>query len=371
MKRLDLEQTTENWKKWRSEGLGGSDIHTVIAGTDLERRSLMKRSMHPGGDRHIPEHIQVAMARGLALEPFARKLAEQALACNLPPVCIESDVDSRFRASLDGLDASGKIVLEVKCLARDTHMRIYKRYQQTGSGEASIPANYYSQIQYQLMVSEAQVAYYAGYNPEADVTFYLIPIYPNYTYHAALRDTAIGYFNTLDKNRGMPDIIGITGYARSGKDTIAEWLSTRYGYNRFSIADLPKRMVSEADGMPYPLPESEKEQWRQVLIDTSARLKEEKGQDYWIQQLIPSLEVPAVISDVRYVNEAVVLSEFARKRGLTFSLWAAIRVTEPPNETEALSIPPTVERADVIIENTGSLEDLNRILEQKVILYGV
>ena len=43
-------------------------------------------------------------------------------------------------------------------------------------------------------------------------------------------------YNTNKKKKNYPRIIGITGYKRSGKDTIADYLVKHYGYKKLSFA---------------------------------------------------------------------------------------------------------------------------------------
>lgn len=378
MKRIELEQSSDQWHQWRAGGMGGSNIHKVFAGSRLEKNELIRQTV-TGEKPYFPDHIQKAMARGIALEPAARRLAEIALAVNLPPVCVESEINSRLRVSLDGLSPNGLIVLEVKCLARDTHMRVWRLYSSGASPSEALPANYYSQVQYQLMVTEADIAYYAGYNPEAEKPFYLIPVQPNFSFHAMLKETTLAYLDKLDRAKGMPNIIGISGYARSGKDTIARWLGDNWQYMTSSLAAPLKEEMVKLYDMPVLLSDDIKEEWRQRIIDHSKKRKEVFGEDYWVSLLIENTEeknvvgpnLKLVVPDVRYVHEHIALKKWARDNNLTYVLWGVIRSEKAPNEDEAMSVPLVLDLADHIFDNKGTIEQLYEQLKEREQYYAI
>ena len=45
------------------------------------------------------------------------------------------------------------------------------------------------------------------------------------------------------------DVIGLTGYAQSGKDTLASILVERYGYRRVAFADAIREFIYEVNPM--------------------------------------------------------------------------------------------------------------------------
>lgn len=111
-------------------------------------------------------------------------------------------------------------------------------------------------------------------------------------------------------------LIGLAGFKRSGKDTIARALVAHYGYHQAAFADALRREVHEIDGVApvpdelkdAPLPERDGTTYRDLLIRRGmARRAEDPG--YWIKALNAAQCVRlhagerVVISDVRLPNE--------------------------------------------------------------------
>lgn len=177
--------------------------------------------------------------------------------------------------------------------------------------------------------------------------------------------------------------IGLIGHAQVGKDSVAARLRDRYGYQRIAFADRLKeaalrldpiipttygvhvrlsRLVAEV-GWDYA--KTTYPEVRRVLQYIGQTVRE-LDPDFWIRAALPgmdafaALNLPVVVTDVRYANEANYL------RGSGFYM---IRVTRPdggatgeaayhPSETELDDVP-----ADLTIANSGTLDDLNRIVD--------
>ena len=85
-----------------------------------------------------------AMARGARLEPDARKRYESTIGVSVRPVCLQSSQYDWLRASLDGLSADGRTVVEIKC--GDS---VYRKTASFGE----VPDYYYGQLQHILAVT--------------------------------------------------------------------------------------------------------------------------------------------------------------------------------------------------------------------------
>ena len=121
------------------------------------------------------------------------------------------------------------------------------------------------------------------------------------------------------------NLIGITGKAGSGKDTVADYLVTEHGYTKISFAAILKNMLRVA-GLPEPANRDDKEKivdgfefsWR----DAAQKLGTEWGRsldtNIWVKLTMQSLDPfkKYVISDVRFDNEA----EAVRKSGCLIHL---------------------------------------------------
>ena len=107
-------------------------------------------------------------------------------------------------------------------------------------------------------------------------------------------------------------IIGLSGKAQSGKDTVGDYLVRSYGFIRVASADALKNIVSRHLG------------WDGVKDDKGRKLLPEVGcsvrdydQDFWITRTIWKIKELTianigsnfVITDVRFRNEARILKE--------------------------------------------------------------
>lgn len=125
-------------------------------------------------------------------------------------------------------------------------------------------------------------------------------------------------------------IIGITGLARSGKDTLAEYLVNDHGFIKLSFAAPIRAFVADITGLPVSAMEDgpEKEQPLDWLNgQTPRRLMQTVGtewgremidRDLWVKVVAQKIRqarqagaTGVVVSDVRFDNEA----EFIREWG--------------------------------------------------------
>ena len=170
----------------------------------------------------------------------------------------------------------------------------------------------------------------------------------------------------------LPDtlVIGLCGYARSGKDTVADLLVKEHGFVKVRFADALKRGLAEMFGLtPDQLDGDEKETelpWLGVspryLMQT---LGTEWGRslvhpDIWVlatkkhmEHLVQNGNTRIVISDVRFRNEAVLVA----------SLGPLVRIERPragpANNHISEDGSAVAVFVDTIVKNEGSLEDLS------------
>jgi len=95
-------------------------------------------------------------------------------------------------------------------------------------------------------------------------------------------------------------IIGVCGFARSGKDTFAEFFNcVEPKYKRFAFADALKEMLKPVEEqLDYP----EKEIMRPLYVELG-RLARSIDKDFWVKKVMEKITENAIISDVRYPNE--------------------------------------------------------------------
>ncbi|MEU7177019.1 MULTISPECIES: hypothetical protein [Streptomyces] len=179
--------------------------------------------------------------------------------------------------------------------------------------------------------------------------------------------------------------IALIGHARSGKDTIAARLVTRFSYTRIAFADPLKELTLNANPIVAyepsgygPLPtrlsdvvrrvgwERAKDEITEVrrTLQRVGHAVREQEPDYWLSIAMDKIaaadawNLPVVATDCRYRNEAHAL----KVRG--FKL---VRVVRPSggmcadmheSERELDGYP-----ADASIANTGTVDDLNALAD--------
>jgi hypothetical protein len=168
-------------------------------------------------------------------------------------------------------------------------------------------------------------------------------------------------------------IIGLSGYAQSGKDTIADYLVKQHGFTKISFADPirqalilldPKVTIADMQGVPLSTAVAGLG-WENVKADSPdvrglmQRMGTEVGRElfgknFWVNQaMAKAVEHPRVVfADVRFENEAKSILEASG------AVW---RVSKPGvyaanghiSETSLDNYAFSKE-----IYNSGSLEDL-------------
>lgn len=160
----EAKQGTPEWLAWRQRGLGASDAPTVMGRSKWSTPYGLYR--HKIGLDPGPK-MNPAMARGIRLEPKARAAYEKHTGNVMVPMVLESVEHPILRASLDGLEANGKTILEIKCPGKEAHLLAV---------HGMVPENYVDQVQQQLYVAGAEVAHYWSFDGEEGA---LVVVYPD------------------------------------------------------------------------------------------------------------------------------------------------------------------------------------------------
>ena len=169
-----------------------------------------------------------------------------------------------------------------------------------------------------------------------------------------------------------PLLIGVSGYARSGKDTVGRILVESYGFQRRAFADKLKELALALDthvatvvascGWEEAKNDSYVREYLQRL-GTSAR--DIVAADIWITALFNGLtpSVDHVITDVRFVNEANAIRESGG------FIW---RINRPGVLAVNGHISEHQMNAydfDAIIANDGSLADLEAKIKTELQIF--
>lgn len=178
----------------------------------------------------------------------------------------------------------------------------------------------------------------------------------------------------------LPHIIAITGNAGHGKDTCAEYLSVRYGYARYALAEPIKEAVLPLFGWDAQRIQGEgKEQVdprygispRQALQALGTEFAQEDlcrlfhpfalkvGRRLWVLRLLErSKDEPyVVVSDCRFPHEADTL----RKAGA--KIVRVLRPSVPVDMTHESERGVGQITPDYMVPNTGSIAQLQRALD--------
>lgn len=169
-------------------------------------------------------------------------------------------------------------------------------------------------------------------------------------------------------------IIGLTGYAQSGKDTAAKILSDNYGFERVAFADKIREFLYNINPMVGGEPLQVKvdvEGWdkakqhpelRRLLQVTGVSARKLFGSEFWVNQTMRhfALHERVVVTDVRFTNEA----NWLKTNGA--QIWRIQRVGVNPvnghvSETELDDYP-----VDQTFANNGSLEDLGLLIKTRI-----
>lgn len=104
-------------------------------------------------------------------------------------------------------------------------------------------------------------------------------------------------------------IIGLSGKAQSGKDTVGEYLVKKYGFVRVASADALKRIARNIFGWNG----IKDEKGRTFLQDLGCSVRG-YNKNYWINATMDDImrhkqfgKIHFVITDVRFLNEAEIL----------------------------------------------------------------
>jgi putative phage-type endonuclease len=158
MKIVDLTQRSEEWLRWRAQGVTASEAAVVLGRSPYKtpwRLWAERTGLARAPDLSANPHVR----RGNELEDAARRAFEARHGTLLLPVCGESEEHPVLRASFDGIADDGSPV-ELKAPAERTFAEVAEK--QT---EATAFRLYWSQVQHQLYVAGADqgwLLFYGG-----------------------------------------------------------------------------------------------------------------------------------------------------------------------------------------------------------------
>jgi hypothetical protein len=170
-------------------------------------------------------------------------------------------------------------------------------------------------------------------------------------------------------------IIGLTGYAQSGKDTVAKVLVEDYGFTRVAFADKIRDLLYEMNPnfRDTLLQQAVNTQgWDEVKKDPTVRRMMQNlgvgarklfGENFWVNQAMVSMAEAhpnIVVTDVRFTNEADTLKANGAQ------LW---RVKRPGVEAINSHISENDMdgyKVNQILNNGGTLDELETLVRTRM-----
>jgi dephospho-CoA kinase len=165
-------------------------------------------------------------------------------------------------------------------------------------------------------------------------------------------------------------IIGLTGYAQSGKDTVASLLVEHYGYTRVAFADKIRELLHEMNPLigltrlndivneyGWDIAKQNPEV-RSLLQNLGVGARTLFGTNFWVHEAMktmlnaPKPDLKYVVTDVRFFNEADMI------KANNGQIWRVTRpgvgpVNSHVSESELDSI-----KVDAVINNDSDFKDL-------------
>lgn len=196
-----------------------------------------------------------------------------------------------------------------------------------------------------------------------------------------MRDAAGQIRANLDENPSIfapsTRLIGLCGYARSGKNTVGDILEAEQGFRQESFAQALKNVAAEINpvlrdghgsyrtlaacfaGGDWDAVKEQVPAAREFLQNLGVACRDQIGKDVWVTALanrLASAGYPprVVVTDCRFFNE----TSWVKEQG--GELWRVVRPgTGPVNgHISESELPETGPLYDRIITNDGSLADL-------------
>jgi dephospho-CoA kinase len=178
-------------------------------------------------------------------------------------------------------------------------------------------------------------------------------------------------------------IVGLTGYAQSGKDTVAQILVNKYGFTRVAFADKIREFLYElnpvikdgvklrefVDAHGWDVAKVQESEVRRLLQEIGLTARKIFGDSFWINQAlnphiyehpIVGVNKDIVVTDVRFTNEAEIIKSLGGK------IWRIKR-----NGVEAVNNHVSEHemdgyKVDSILVNRGTLDELELLVQTRM-----
>jgi hypothetical protein len=175
-------------------------------------------------------------------------------------------------------------------------------------------------------------------------------------------------------------IIGLTGYAQSGKDTVAKILVEQHGFTRVAFADKIREFLYETNPMfdsiagepMFVKARVDRDGWeeakksphiRRLLQNSGVAARKVFGDTFWVQQALRQVHFEGnyVITDVRFENEAEAIKKYDNSQ-----LWRVKRLGIDPINSHLSESQMDGYPVDQIFTNNGTIADLESLVNSRM-----
>lgn len=164
MKIISVEQGSQDWLSWRKERITASDAAVILR---LNRYSNPTKLWEEKMEVIPAQPTNHHMERGKLLEPIARELFIEQTGIHVEPLVVEHDNFFWMGASLDGIDSSRRVLVEIKCPELGGHLEALNK---------DIKPMYRAQMQHQLYATDAEMCFYVTYNEHHEQKMSIIEV---------------------------------------------------------------------------------------------------------------------------------------------------------------------------------------------------
>ena len=172
-------------------------------------------------------------------------------------------------------------------------------------------------------------------------------------------------------------IIGLMGYAGSGKDEVAKILVEKYGFERRAFADTIRHMLYDINPMVGGEPlqiRVDSDGWdkakqhpevRRLLQKMGVSARNYLGKNIWVNSTLKEMDITKryVISDVRFENETYMI------KTLGGEIWRIQRPEVGPVNNHISETELKDYAADRTLLNAGTLNDLETLVKLRLDSY--
>jgi putative phage-type endonuclease len=135
----------QDWHLWRSNGVGSSDASIIVGVNPYQSRDVL---LYTKAMRVPVIRESAAIKHGQFLERYIREFLNTKYSLNLKPLFCTHDQYPFLLASVDGIDTTNKVLVEIKAPTQPYH---------------GIPIYYLVQVYHQLMVTGYEQALFVVY----------------------------------------------------------------------------------------------------------------------------------------------------------------------------------------------------------------